>query len=59
MQSIANPGVFGSDGTSDQRITLQGKRNGDVSETGNGITNKDALAIQKYCLQIITELPEK
>ena len=38
---------------------LKGKRNGDVSETGNGITNKDALAIQKYCLQIITELPEK
>ncbi len=59
MQSIANPSKYGIEGNDENHITSQGQKNGDVSENGNGITNKDALAIQKYCLELIKELPEK
>ena len=59
MQSIANPSAYGVTGSNDQHITEQGTKFGDVSETGNGITNKDALAIQKFCLKLIESLPEK
>jgi len=52
MQSIANPSKFG------KMITEQGKKNGDVSNCGDGLTNMDALAIQKYMLDLIKELPE-
>ena len=50
MQSIANPNTYS--------ITAQGKLNGDVYQNGSGITNSDALSIQKYKLQLIDELPE-
>lgn len=50
MQSLANPAKYS--------ITAQGIKNADVSDTGNGITNKDALAIQKYTLGLLDELPE-
>lgn len=50
MQTMANPSKYS--------MTEQGRANADVSESGNGITNSDALSIQKYCLSIITELPE-
>ena len=59
MQSMANPAKFGINGDDALHITAQGRLNADVAENGNGVTNKDALAIQKYCLQIINELPEK
>ena len=52
MQSIANPSKYG------KMITEQGKKNGDVSNCGDGLTNMDALAIQKYKLDLIKELPE-
>ncbi len=32
--------------------------NGDVNEAGNGLTNLDALAIQKYLINLIDKLPE-
>ena len=50
MQSIANPNKYS--------ITAQGKLNGDVYQNGSGITNSDALSIQKFKLQLIDELPE-
>ena len=58
MQSIANPSKYGVSGTDKAHITAQGQKNGDVSGNGDGITNKDALAIQKYKLALINKLPE-
>ena len=50
MQSIANPDQYA--------LSPQGNVNADVNENGNGITGKDALAIQKYMLHLISVLPE-
>ena len=36
----------------------QGLINSDVYARGDGISNMDALSVQKKCAQIITELPE-
>ncbi|MBQ1518521.1 MAG: RICIN domain-containing protein, partial [Ruminococcus sp.] len=58
MQAFSNPDRFGLNGTDAHHITQQGWLNGDVSENGNGITSKDALSIQKYCLELIRSLPE-
>jgi len=49
MQCISNPDKY--------KITAQGEINGDVDQRVAGITNKDALAIQKYKLHLIDELP--
>ena len=48
MQAIANPDKYGLNGTDATHITSQGTLNGDTD--GNGITNNDALAIQKKLL---------
>lgn len=40
------------------QIDAQGIKNADVYQTGDGISTQDALSIQKYLAQIITELPE-
>lgn len=58
LQSIAAPDNYGVNGKNENHITKQGELNGDVSENGNGLTSKDALAIQKFLIKIITELPE-
>ena len=50
MQSLANPNGY--------KITEQGKVNGDVYENGSGITNQDAVSIQKYLVGMISKLPE-
>ncbi len=50
MQSISNPSKYS--------LTAQGKINGDVANNGDGITNADALSIQKYKLELINKLPE-
>ena len=50
MQAVANPNKYS--------LSAQGRANADVSGNGDGITNKDALAIQKYKLGIISRLPE-
>ena len=57
MQSISNPDKYGEG--KELGISPKGAKNADVSENGNGLTNKDALAIQKYKLGLITELPVK
>ena len=48
MQSIANPDTY--------KLTAQGEINADTDGSGD-ITNKDALTIQQYRLNIITALP--
>ncbi len=54
MQAISNPDKYGKGKTSG--ITAQGEQNGDVESTGNGLTNKDALQIQKFKLGLISSL---
>lgn len=58
MQAIGNPDAYGVNGSDASHITEQGKLNADVNEAGNGLTNLDALAIQKYLLGMISKLPE-
>jgi len=58
MQSLSNPSKYGSEGSDSKRITAAGKENGDVFNRGDGITNKDALSIQKKLLNLIDKLPE-
>ena len=58
MQYLANGDKYGENGTDETHMTAKGKINADVSESGNGLTNKDALAVQKYMLKIIPTLPE-
>ena len=50
MQALANPSKY--------KFTEQGEKNADCSNQGDGVTNLDALAIQKYMLGLIRELPE-
>jgi aryl-phospho-beta-D-glucosidase BglC (GH1 family) len=57
MQSIANPARFGVEGTEESHLTEAGKANADCCNTGDGITNKDALAIQKLLLKLVDKLP--
>ena len=56
---IANSDKFGINGTDKAHITEIGSINGDVSGNGDGITSRDALAIQKFTLKLIYSLPEK
>ena len=58
MQALSNPSKFGSEGSDPKHITEEGKLRGDVESSGNGLTNKDALAIQKYMLKLTKSLPE-
>nr|AEV59101.1 scaffoldin C [Ruminococcus flavefaciens] len=48
MRFQADPDSYG--------LTAQGKINGDVVGNGDGVTNNDALQIQKYEAGIVTEL---
>jgi len=50
MQSLANPNKY--------QIAPENRNNADVHLRGNGITNGDALTIQKYLLKLIPTLPE-
>ncbi len=47
MQSIANPEEF--------KLTEEGKNNADVADRGNGVTGKDALAIQVVEIKVIKD----
>ena len=58
MQSLANADKYGENGTDETHMTAKGRINADVSQSGDGLTNKDALAVQKYMLKIIPALPE-
>ena len=52
MQSLANPDKYGENGTAETHITEQGKKNADITGENDGITNADALAIQKKLLKL-------
>ena len=54
MQYSANPDVYGLNKA--EGISEQGAENADVVGDGDGITNLDALQIQKYKLGLIDEL---
>ncbi len=61
MQSLVNPDRYGLNGNDNSHITKQGQINGDVAggdsdRGGDGITNLDALQIQKFLLDLVTEL---
>ncbi|MBR4627903.1 MAG: hypothetical protein IKO47_09450 [Ruminococcus sp.] len=49
MQTIGNPDKYS--------LTSLGEKNADVDEVGNGVTNKNALAIQQYKLGLVDILP--
>lgn len=49
MQSLSNPSKY--------KLSEQGRTNGDCAGSGDGITNADALAIQKLMLQLVAALP--
>lgn len=49
MQSLAAP--------SEYKLSAQGRENADVEGGGDGITSADALVIQKYVSELISELP--
>lgn len=57
MQAIGNPDVYGLNGSDKTHITAQGIINGDVSGNNDGLTNYDALFIQKSLIGLET-LPE-
>ena len=59
MQSLSNPDKYGLGGTDDSAITKQGLINADVFNHGDGVTNNDALEIQKYKLNLITDFDIK
>ena len=52
MQYIANPDKYGENGTAKTHITEHGKKNADIAGENDGITNADALAIQKKLLKL-------
>ncbi|MBO5002552.1 MAG: dockerin type I repeat-containing protein, partial [Prevotella sp.] len=51
MQVKANPAKYS--------FMEQGEKNADCNNPGDGVTNKDALAIQRYLLGLVASLPEK
>jgi len=60
MQSITNPNKYGLNGTDSSHITEQGRLNADVYENSrSGVTNMDALQIQKYLLGQVKSLDPK
>ena len=59
MQYISNPNKYGLNGTADSHITSAGLQNADCANKGDGVTTRDATAIQKLLLGVLSELPEK
>ncbi len=59
MQSLGNPDVYGLNGSDDSHITEKGQKNADVYENGTGLTNQDALQIQKYLIHLVASLDPK
>lgn len=60
MQSLSNPDKYGLKGSDPTHITEKGQFNADVYENGtSGITNEDALQIQKFKLELINSLDPK
>lgn len=58
LQYLSNPDKYGPNGSDSSHITETGIDRADVHERGNGVTTQDALSIQKYIVELVTELPE-
>ena len=58
LQALANNDKYGISGIDPSHITAQGMKNADCSSSGDGVTTRDALAVQKYVVGLIT-LPEE
>ncbi|MCR5730357.1 MAG: glycoside hydrolase family 9 protein [Ruminococcus sp.] len=58
MQALANDDLYGLNGSEKTHLTEQGEINADVYANGTGLTNMDALSIQKFLIGAVTELPE-
>ena len=50
MQALANPNKYGENGSDKNHLTSAGKENADIEGDEDGMTNLDALAIQKRLL---------
>ena len=50
MQALSNPNKYGIGGSDENAITEQGWANADCDGAANGVSNMDALAIQKFLL---------
>ncbi len=59
MQAIGNPEVYGVNGSDPTHITERGIINGDCYNAGDGLTNKDALAVQMLLINLVDSLPVK
>lgn len=57
MQALVNPPKYNLEGTDPSHITRQGLANADCAGGNDGMTNLDALAIQKYKLGLVSSLP--
>ena len=58
MQALGNPDSYAEGGSDKLAMTKQGAVNSDCSNVGDGLTNRDALAVQKFLLKLIDKLPE-
>ena len=57
MQSISNPDKYGLTGSDDKHIDEDGQYRANVVDPENtGVTVQDALQIQKFLLELITDL---
>ena len=56
MQSVANFDTYGVGGTDENAMTEQGEINADVYGDNDGVTNMDALAVQKYLIGTLPSL---
>ena len=52
MQALANPDKYGENGSDENHLTALGRTNADIEGDEDGMTNRDALAIQKRLLHI-------
>lgn len=58
LQALANPDLYGENGSHANHMTAKGAANADVYQKGTGLTGQDALSIQKYMVKLIPALPE-
>ena len=56
MQALANPNKYGLTGSYEKHLTEEGKLNGDVDTSTEGLTSNDALKIQQFLLNKISTL---
>ena len=57
MQAVGNPDAYGVGGSEPTAITAEGKINADCCDTGDDLTNKDALAVQMLLINLFPSLP--